>query len=150
MNNGMPNGLMRDRWFWLALIAGPIVTLVLYRALTAAAPVGIALAQWRTLLWLVLIFPVIEEWLFRGVIQARLMRWRFAGHAMLGFSVANGITSLLFAAAHLASHSLIWALLVFIPSMVYGWFRDRYRSTIPGIALHISHNLAFFCVFGLR
>ncbi|MFO7592610.1 MAG: JDVT-CTERM system glutamic-type intramembrane protease, partial [Pseudomonadota bacterium] len=73
----------------------------------------------------------------------------FGGNSLVGFSLANVLTSLLFATLHLFTHAPLWALSVIAPSLVFGWFWDRYRSILPGTLLHCSYNLSYFLVFGL-
>lgn len=108
-----------------------------------AAISGFSWAQWQQLLWLILLYPVIEEWLFRGILQRQLLKSRHTHQSILGFTLANGITRLLFVADHLLNHSLHWALLVIFPSLLFGWFRDRYDSVLPGVILHCGYFLLF-------
>lgn len=144
-----PRRLSRDRWFWLALLLGPAVAVFGAYALSGEVAVHIQLERWRELIWLAVIYPLIEEWLFRGLIQARLQEHPFGGRSLLGVSLANIVTSLLFAAFHLFTHAPLWALSVMAPSLVFGWFWDRYRSIFPGTLLHCGYNLSYFVVFGL-
>ena len=62
--------------------------------------------------------------------------------------MANLIVSLLFVLAHLASHSLSWSLLVFIPSLCFGFARDRFGSVYSPIALHTFYNTGYFFLIG--
>ncbi len=137
-------GLYRDGWFWFALALGPAISWILFLLVGGAAISGFSWVQWQQLLWLILLYPVIEEWLFRGILQRQLLKIHHTHRAILGFTLANGITSLLFVAAHLPNHSLYWALLVIFPSLLFGWFRDRYNSVLPGVILHCSYNLSYF------
>ncbi|MDP6353540.1 MAG: JDVT-CTERM system glutamic-type intramembrane protease [Planctomycetota bacterium] len=114
----------------------------------------------------VLIWPVAEELIFRGVIQGWLMErglgdgergrqgdgetWR-QGDGEIGgkaavLSRANLIASVLFAAAHLVYHSGLHAALVFFPSLVFGYFKERYDAIWPPIALHVGYNACWFFV----
>lgn len=142
-------GLFRDGWFWSALALGPLVSWVLFQALGGSAVAGLPLAQWQSLLWLVLLYPAVEEWLFRGVLQRQMFKRRNGRSAVFGLSVANGVTSLAFAAVHLLSQPPEWAALVIFPSLIFGWFRDRYESILPGAILHCCYNLGYFSIFGL-
>jgi len=36
-----------------------------------------------------------------------------------------------------------WALAAFVPSMLFGYFRDRYACIYPALALHIVYNSGF-------
>lgn len=139
--------LWRDGRFWAAMMLGPLFC----GAMTLWLPrTGIDYAaQWRWLLWLVVIYPVVEELLFRGGLQPLLLKSTWGRTSCSGISLANVLTSLAFAALHLLGHQALWALLVFAPSLLFGWFRERYDSTVPPILLHGSYNLAYFITFGL-
>ena len=52
--------------------------------------------------------------------------------------------SALFALAHLATQAPAeWAAATFVPSVVYGHFRERYGAIAPGAALHVFYNAGF-------
>ena len=141
--------LLKDDCFWGALSIGVASCLLLALQLGTDAGDGFDIVQWRQFAWLVVIFPVVEEWLFRGVLQPHLLR-RGKGHPSLwGITLANVWTSVIFAAVHLMTHTLLWAMLVIAPSLLFGWFRDRYNSILPGLILHASYNLVYYTVFGL-
>jgi hypothetical protein len=91
--------------------------------------------------------PFIEELFFRGWFQGEVGRLAWTHRAWKGLTLANGITSLLFAATHLWSHPAGWAVAVMIPALVFGYFRDRYTSTYPAIALHIYYNVGYALLF---
>lgn len=96
----------------------------------------------------VLLWPVMEEVVFRGLLQPVLAglpwgRWRWSG--VTGGNVA---ASLLFAAAHLFSHPPLWAALVLFPSLLFGYFRDRHDSLLSPICLHVGYNLGYYWFFG--
>jgi len=94
----------------------------------------------------VLLYPVIEEIVFRGLIQELVHDYispRFFGP----ISVANLLTSVLFAGLHLLSQPLLWGMLVFFPSLVFGFFKDRHRSLYAPIMLHVFYNAGFLWLF---
>jgi len=97
---------------------------------------------------LALVFPVLEELAFRGFLQSAVYRTKWGPQTRLGLSNANILTSLVFAGMHLLQHAPIWAALTFFPSLIFGFFRDRYDSTTPSIALHIFYNAGYFWLFG--
>lgn len=88
----------------------------------------------------IIVYPVLEEFAFRGAVQTMLLRWFSV--ALGPLTGANLITSLLFAGAHYAMqpHPLTW--LVFIPSLAFGWSRDRHQSLAGCIGLHMLWNAA--------
>lgn len=130
-----PAGLLRDPLFFLALVAALPVAWALARFLE---PPG-ALAG-RPLLRLVGFDPLVEELLFRGLVQGALLRTPMGKAGRAGLTVANAATALLFAATHLLHHPPLWAALVLIPALVFGLFRDRFGSVLPAIVLHIFYN----------
>ncbi len=139
--------LWRDERFWVALLLGPMVCMLMAAWLPRNA-IDYA-TQWRLLIWLTLIYPVCEEIVFRGGIQTLLLQVSWGRAAGLGISLANLLTSLLFMMLHLVNHSAMWAVLVFVPSLLFGWFRERYGGIFPPILLHCGYNLTYFITFGL-
>jgi membrane protease YdiL (CAAX protease family) len=97
---------------------------------------------------LALVFPVVEELAFRGFLQGALYKTAWGKRIRLGLSEANMLTSLIFALAHLFSHSPLWAGLTIAPSLVFGFFRDRYDGVMSPIILHIFYNTGYFWLFG--
>lgn len=98
------------------------------------------------LLSLVLLFPIIEEILFRGFIQPFLakrlhQRWSI-------FSLANVLSSILFVLAHFINHPPVCALAVLIPSLVFGYIQERTNNLAAPILLHCTYNAGFFLVLG--
>ena len=93
--------------------------------------------------------PLWEEVLFRGVIQGELRRWAWSLHNCRGVTLANGLTSLLFVLGHLWTHPPLWALAVMIPSLLFGYYRDRYDQLVPSILLHAYYNAGYFLLTGL-
>lgn len=95
---------------------------------------------------LLLILPVLEEVVFRGLLQDLLQRWCRQGR-ILSLSYANLLSSLGFVLVHIPYHPLAWALAVFVPSVIFGFFKDRYNSLIPPIILHVFYNLGYFLLY---
>ena len=133
----------RDFVFLFLLALGPMVWLFMmeffgFQPLPRHAiwsPAFLFIALWQ---------PVFEELLFRGIIQGQLLQTMYGGKTWFGLSVSNLLTSLLFACAHLASHSISWSLLVFVPSLCFGFVRERFGSVYPSIALHVFYNTGYF------
>lgn len=133
----------RDIAFYVALVAGPVCWLVLVLAkLPLSGP-----PAWLLLLKLALIGPILEEIVFRGGLQTYLISKPVFAKNWFGLSLANIGISLIFALTHLISQPPLWAALVFIPSLVFGWARDRYGSIIPSIILHAVYNAGFVWLF---
>ena len=129
----------------------------LLAALLAAVPVWAALGLWAgpwmrapvgpwALLSFVLVMPLLEEWVFRGLLQTRLLRVT-AVHGQTRrwgpISWANGLTTLAFVALHLPTQPLLWALAVAAPSLVLGHLRERLGNVWPAVGVHAFYNAGF-------
>ena len=95
----------------------------------------------------VIFYPVLEEIVFRGGLQGALLTRPALCRSIAGISLACVITSLLFAAAHLLRQPPLWAALVFIPSLIFGWARERHDSLVSPTVLHMSYNAGFIGLF---
>lgn len=96
-----------------------------------------------TLSAFLVIYPLVEEVLFRGVIQGELLRWPFFVRSFGGISAANVVTSALFVLLHLIHQPLGWAVAVALPSLALGYFRERYQGVGMPILLHVLFNGTF-------
>lgn len=137
----------RDFSYLLAILGGAAVVIAIRVLLptTVGKDASISfLVVFNSIVW----FPVVEELLFRGVIQGQLYRIKGTNNLLLGLSYSNWITSFLFAAVHFFYHPPLWAISVIVPSLVFGYFRDRYISILPTIALHSIYNAQYLFVLG--
>jgi len=139
--------LWRDRLFWLAVMAGPLCWLLLYLLLRPATPQWTwPLAAPADYLLPVLFYPVLEEIVFRGLLQE--LAQEYISRRTLGpISLANLLTSLVFTGFHFLNHAPLWAALVFFPSLVFGFFKDRYGTLTAPILLHGFYNAGFLLLF---
>jgi membrane protease YdiL (CAAX protease family) len=132
----------RDGLFWLAVLAGIGVALGIgYGPLPVQRP-GQVLAP-LLLFSVVLWQPLLEEVFFRGIVQGQLLRTAWGGHRLVGISAANLASSALFTALHFVYHPPLWALSVIVPSLVFGFLRERYHSVYPSLVLHSLYNLFY-------
>lgn len=92
--------------------------------------------------------PTVEELLFRGCLQGWLFAHEWGKHSFVGISIANLLTSVVFSGAHIATHSLPWALSMLFPSLLFGVLRDRSGSVFPPLAMHIFYNAGYFLLTG--
>jgi membrane protease YdiL (CAAX protease family) len=136
----------QDSLFWLALAAGPVCWLVLYLLLQPDLQLAWPFASPHAYLLPVLLYPVLEEVVFRGLIQ-ELVHDYISTRVFGPVSMANLLTSVLFAGLHLLSQPPHWAALVFFPSLVFGFFKDRHRSLVAPIMLHAFYNAGFLWLF---
>lgn len=97
-------------------------------------------------LLLVMIYPILEEIIFRGLIQDSL-NTRFNSQKIGVLSYANGITSLLFVSLHLIYHPLLWAVLIIFPSLLFGYVKERYQTLLAPILLHVFYNMGYYLLY---
>lgn len=127
------------RAFALALGGGMLVAWALGSFMHERSAV-----TWVLLASLVLWQPLVEEFLFRGVIQGILLGTTIGSASRWGLSVANLVTSLAFVLVHFVNQPAVWAAGVLVPSLLFGLFRDRSGSVWPSVVLHVLLNGAFF------
>ena len=136
-------------------VALPLTNRHFLAALAVAVPVWIAIGLGVAgpvylpaglLAWLAFVLwqPLLEELVFRGLLQGQLLRI-LPGSRVGPVSVANLIASAAFAAMHLFSQPPAWALAVVAPSLIFGHLRERFDSVWPAVAMHALYN----CGFGL-
>ncbi|MDM5272166.1 JDVT-CTERM system glutamic-type intramembrane protease [Sulfurovum sp. zt1-1] len=139
----------RELHYGAALLAAPLFCLVYHVFFTSQSLIYEELfGKKQILLWGVIIFPVIEELAFRGMIQEYIATKTNRFPLFFYLSLSNILTSVLFAAIHFFYHQAIWVLLVFFPSLVFGYFKEQYQSIVPGIILHAFYNLNFILLVG--
>jgi hypothetical protein len=141
--------LSRDPHFVAAILAAPAVWVALYAAARTPIDPSWALAAPLRFASLAIAWPLLEELVFRGGVQPLLARTRWGGRENWGITTANVATSVLAAAAHLAAQAPALAAATFAPSLVFGYFRDRYASIAPGAALHVFYNAGWFLLAGI-
>jgi hypothetical protein len=142
-----PAPLRRDPLLYLALLAGPLAWLVLWGLYPAPVAWDKPLRHPLWFLQLSVLYPVVEEIVFRGLLQELVQD--YLSKARLGpLSVANLLTSVLFTAAHFFYHPPLAASLVFFPSLVFGFFKDRTAALTAPILLHAFYNAGYLWLFG--
>ncbi len=139
--------MLRDRQFRVAVIAAPLVWLLGYLAFTPDPDWAWPLHRPREVLYLGVLYPCIEELLFRGLLQGWLLERASFRRRWLGLTVANLLTSGIFTALHFFAHPPLAAAAVLVPSLVFGYFRDRHGNLHAPILLHVYYNLGYFWIF---
>ena len=120
--------------------------LVLYVILQPVIVRDWPLSDPRAYLLPVLLYPVVEEIVFRGLVQELVHE--YISQRVLGpLSIANILTSCLFTGLHFLYHAPLWAALVFFPSLVFGFFKDRSGRLTAPILLHSFYNAGFLWLF---
>ena len=138
--------LWHDPLFLAAVAAGLVTWLVLYFIQQPVVQWGWPIIKpWQFLLP-VLLYPVVEEIVFRGLLQ-ELVRDTVSRLSLGPVTIANLLTSLLFAGLHFIYHAPLWAALVFFPSLVFGFFKDRTDRLVAPIILHVFYNAGYFWLF---
>jgi membrane protease YdiL (CAAX protease family) len=151
LTGGSPFVLKRiisDIHFWVAVGAAVVFWSALALVVRPSPDWGWPLNQFRQFLYLVILYPVVEEIVFRGYLQGFLRRWGYGVREIGGITSANLITSLLFTGLHFVNHPPLAATGVFVPSLVFGYFRDRYDNIHASVILHMFYNLGYFWLFG--
>lgn len=138
--------LRSDPLFLAAVLAGPIVWLLLYLILQVEIDWSWPLKHPTRFLWPVVFFPIVEELVFRGLLQ-EFIRNNLSARTLGPLSIANLLTSILFTGLHFVYQPVLWAALVFIPSLVFGFFKDRSNRLTAPITLHMFYNFGYLWVF---
>jgi membrane protease YdiL (CAAX protease family) len=94
-----------------------------------------------------LVYPVLEEIVFRGAVQGALWKTRLAAVTLGPFSGPNLMTSAVFFGLHIFLRPTWLSIGIIVPSLVFGYFRDRYQGLTPPIILHIFYNTGFLLIF---
>lgn len=139
--------LLRDGPFRWAVVAAPVVWLLGYVVFAPDPDLAWPLQRPSDVLYLGILYPCIEELLFRGLLQGWLLeRVRFQ-RRWQGLTLANLCTSGIFTALHFLAHPPLAAAGVLVPSLIFGYFRDRHGNLLAPILLHVYYNLGYFWIF---
>lgn len=134
---------LRDR-HWYAAILLAIFFWLFYGLVIDSLHFNNVFKSLNVLLLSILLYPIVEEIVFRGMVQDYLTRQITNKSTYFGLGLANIITSCLFALSHLFNQDPQWALLTFFPSLIFGYFKDRHNNLYSCTILHIFYNLGFF------
>jgi membrane protease YdiL (CAAX protease family) len=85
-----------------------------------------------------------EEMIFRGFVLGFFLS--YTTKRLYSLSFANILTAFVFAMFHLFNHPALWAMLTFIPGLIFGYFREKY-SIYPAVILHFIYNVEYFLLF---
>jgi len=137
--------ILADWQFYLCLLLGPLSWWGITYFQPMRADLGFPAVAWYQFVLIILVYPLLEEIVFRGLLLELLAKRFVQRYGLL--SVANLLTSLVFVLAHLIYSDWIWALLVFFPSIVFGYLKERHQSLLSPILMHGFYNVGFFWLF---
>jgi len=124
-------GLAVPVWLVLGLLVGAQMR----------APAG-----WAAWASLTVVQPLLEELVFRGILQGQALQLtavRGQPRRLGPLTLANALVTLGFVALHLPVQPLAWALAVAVPSLVFGHLRERFASVWPALLVHAVYNAGF-------
>jgi len=136
----------QDIWIGFVLIVIPAICCF---GVYAIGSHPARLAEWMrgngdTFFLRIVFYPVIEEVTFRGILQPWLLTHLHRAYLGGLITLANLLTSFVFAAIHLVHHTPLQAVAVLVPSLVFGWVREHTGSVISAILMHSYYNLIFW------
>lgn len=90
----------------------------------------------------VVVYPLLEEFIFRALVHERLLKGAVMNSTALGVSVANVCVALMFGALHALTRTPVLGALVVIPALVIGFHYEDHRNNWWVAAfLHAWFNL---------
>ena len=139
--------LFKDSQLRAAFIAAPVFWAALWVYKSPEPDWGWPLVSPAQFILLVVIYPVLEELVFRGALQGWLLSRSWGLIAWRQVTVANALASAVFALLHVIINPVYLSVAVIIPSLVFGYFRDRYDGLAGSIVLHIFYNAGYIWLF---
>jgi membrane protease YdiL (CAAX protease family) len=112
-----------------------------------ATPIEFAEFRSQRFIVVALVYPILEEIVFRGLLQGILLKQPWGRNSRFGITSANIVASVLFTALHVIRRAGAMSAAVFLPSLIFGYFRDRYGNLYAPIALHVFYNAGFVLLF---
>ncbi|MBA53510.1 MAG: hypothetical protein CMK89_03560 [Pseudomonadales bacterium] len=103
----------------------------------------------RTVLLIILLIPICEEIVFRGLLQNELASYGRLRRTLLGLSWDNLISSTLFTLVHTIYFENILVLAIEFPALLFGYFYSQYRRLIYPVLLHIWYNTHGLLIYAL-
>ena len=130
---------LKNVTFYLALLTAlPAKTLIVLLSPHIKTHIDLSIH----LIFFLLFISFSEELFFRGFLIPVFSSF-IKGNFWL-FSYSNIIVSVAFSISHIFLHNVFWSALVFFPSLIYGYFREKHGSILPSVILHFAYNLIYF------
>jgi membrane protease YdiL (CAAX protease family) len=139
--------LLWDKQFHAAIFAAPVFWVALWLYAAPRTEWGWPLTAPTQFLLLAVAYPVLEELVFRGALQSWLRSCSWGKREWCQVTAANLITSVAFALTHLIINPVYLSATVFIPSLIFGYFRDRHDQLHASILLHVFYNAGYIWIF---
>jgi membrane protease YdiL (CAAX protease family) len=139
--------LIKGGQLGLAIIAAPIFWSALWIYEAPRLEWGWPLSAPAQFLLLVVVYPVLEELVFRGALQGWLRSHSWGITEWRHVTVANAMTSVVFVLTHLFVNPVYLSIAVVLPSLIFGYFRDRYGRLRVPILLHVFYNAGYIWIF---
>jgi membrane protease YdiL (CAAX protease family) len=139
--------LIGDMQFRAAIFAAPVFWTALWLYAAPRTEWGWPLTSPAQFLLLAVAYPVLEELVFRGALQGWLRSCAWGKREWRQVTVANVITSVVFALSHIMINPVYLSATVFIPSLIFGYFRDRHDQLHASILLHVFYNAGYIWIF---
>lgn len=122
-----------------AILLAPATALILW--LLHGAPTKLPdIPALRTLMLVIVLIPICEEIVFRGLLQSELISYAILNQGYWGITWDNLICGALFTAVHTLYFTHPAALLILIPALILGYFYHQKRRLIYPIILHAWYN----------
>ena len=103
----------------------------------------------RTVLLIILLIPLCEEIVFRGLLQNELASYGRLRRTLLGISWDNLISSTLFTVVHALYFENLLLLTIEFPALLFGYFYSQYRRLIYPVLLHIWYNTNGLLIYSM-
>lgn len=133
--------------FRAAIFAASVFWAVLWLYAAPRTEWGWPLTAPTQFLLLAVAYPVLEELVFRGALQGWLRSCSWGKPEWRQLTAANLITSVAFALTHVIINPVYLSATVFIPSLIFGYFRDRHDQLHASILLHVFYNAGYIWIF---
>ena len=135
---------IRSRYFFLSLAVGLPVWIVVFFGSFWGVLQPPSLEGLLAVLVAVVLFPILEELVFRGLLWDL---WDYMKKGKSGLldalAVKNCFISVCFSILHIFNFGILGGLWVFVPSLWLGWLKDQTGSTKACCWVHVVWNLGF-------
>jgi len=138
----------KNKYLTMAVLLAPLLGFAFLLLQGASFQLQTALPM-RTIALVVVLIPICEEIVFRGLLQHELASYNRLRQTVAGLSWDNIISSTLFSVTHALYFGNALVLLLEIPALILGLFYSRQRKLIYPICLHAWYNANGLLVFAL-